>query len=80
MDIKKVVMLVFGLIIIAILLPLGIVYVSTMGDQYVWINGTQVLVSSVIDPSVLTILTIVLPLIVVIAIVIGYIPSLRGKD
>ncbi|GAH74318.1 unnamed protein product, partial [marine sediment metagenome] len=59
----------------AVILPLGIGLVSIMGDALVTLpNGTQVALSTVADPTVITLLTILLPILAVIGIIMGFIP------
>jgi len=70
-----------SLVIVGILLPIGIGYISTMGDTMVTLVNTtanaspstyQVPLSSIADPAVITITTIILPIIVAIGIALAY--------
>lgn len=70
---KRITELVVSLVIIAVLLPIGIGLVSVMGDigvTYTLANGSTVTqaLSELVNPTVLTLLTTLLPIIVAIGI------------
>lgn len=70
---KRIVEMVVALVIIAVLLPIGIGLVSVMGEigvTYTAANGSQITaaLSTLVDPTVLTLLTTLLPIIVAIGI------------
>ena len=75
-SVKSVVMIAVSLLVIAIVLPLGIGYIG-MAGQYnvswsgVW-NETATTLADVLDPSVITILTVLIPILAVIGIAIGF--------
>ena len=75
-SIKQVIWSVITLFIIGALLGLGLVSVSVIGDMQYSINGTLYLVSDVVDPTVLTLLTTLLPILVVVGIAVAYIPKM----
>jgi len=78
-NVKQVIMIVVSLIVIAVIFPLGIGLVSVMGDSMITLaNGSQVALSTVVDPAVLTLLTILLPILAVIGILMYFIP--RSSD
>ncbi len=66
-----------ALIIIAIVLPIGLTYLGKAGDVTTSINGTAVSLSEAVDPSIITLLTVVLPIMVVISLVLYFIPRTR---
>jgi len=73
MEAREIVTIAISLVIIAIILPIGIGNISMMGSYLVSnATGTPVYLSDVADPSVLVILTVVLPIIVVIGIALAY--------
>ena len=84
LKVKSVIMVVVSLVIIAIVLPLGLGLISTMGDYQMspfnatGLNESQVLLSDIADPTVMTLLTVLLPILAVIGIILFFIP--RGKD
>ena len=73
-GVKSVIMIAVSLMVIALILPLGLGLLGLAGDTIV--NGTQTL-ADVVDPSVLTLLTVLIPILAVIGIAIGFI-STRG--
>jgi len=84
-NVKQVIMIVVSLIVIAVIFPMGIGLVSVMGDSLITvvINTTsgemgQVALSTIVDPAVLTLLTILLPILAVIGILMYFIP--RAND
>lgn len=72
---KQVIMIVVALVIIAVILPLGLGLVSAMGDVNVTINGVATPLSELVDPTVLTLLTTLMPILVVIGIALYFIPK-----
>ena len=77
-SVKNVIMVVVSLVVIAVVLPLGIGLISAMGDASVTVNGTAYLLSELADPTVITLLTILLPILAVIGIILAFIP--RGGE
>ena len=73
---KKLFSMVFILFIIGSILAIGLVSVSVIGAQVVNIGGVNYTVSEVLDPTVLTLLTTLLPILVVIGIAMYFIPSM----
>jgi len=73
-SVRSVVMIAVSLLVIAIVLPLGLGYLAT-ADEYLVSNvsGNEIYLADVIDPSVITILTILIPILAVIGIAIGFI-------
>ena len=78
-------MIAIALIVIAIILPIGLAYISSAGTMNTtfWIDpknhskGLKTL-SDVVDPAIITLLTILLPILVVIGIIMYFIPRIRG--
>ena len=84
LNTRTIVEMVVTLIVISVLLPLGLGLVSVMGSApvtYTLINGSSVtvLLSSLVNPTVLTLLTTLLPILVVIGIAMYYIPKGMNK-
>ena len=71
-SVKDVIMIAVSLMVIALILPLGLGLLGLAGDTV--INGTTIL-SEVIDPSVLTLLTVLIPILAVIGIAVSFIKS-----
>lgn len=76
-------MVVISLIVIAVIFPLGIGLVSAMGD-YVWLaeNATapnippaDILLTDIVDPAVITLVTVLLPILAVIGVVLYFLPN-----
>lgn len=72
---KRIIMVVVTLFIIGAILAIGLVSVSVIGEQVVNIGGVNYTVSDVLDPTVLTLLTTLLPILVVIGIAMYFIPK-----
>jgi len=70
-GVKQVIMIAVSLMVIALILPLGLGLLGIAGNTI--INGTTTL-SEAIDPSVLTLLTVLVPILAVIGIAIAFIP------
>lgn len=72
---SDVIYIAISLIVIAIILPIGLAYIGSADSTTVTLpNGTAVALSTVVDPAVLTLLTILLPILVVIGIIMYFIP------
>ncbi|MBA7496357.1 hypothetical protein ES702_06957 [subsurface metagenome] len=72
---RDVVGIVISLIVIAVIMPLGLGLISAAGTQSVTINGTGVALDTVVDPAVITLLTILLPILAVIAVIMYFLPK-----
>ena len=70
-GIKDVIMIAVALMVIALILPLGLGLLGIAGDTV--INGTTTLAEA-IDPAVLTLLTVLVPVLAVIGVAVAFIP------
>ena len=70
LGVKDVIMIAVSLMVIALILPLGLGLLGLAGSTV--INGTTTL-AEVIDPSVLTLLTVLIPILAVIGIAVSFI-------
>ena len=78
-QMSAVILISIALIVIAIVLPIGLSYIGQAGTTNVTLpNGTSIQLQDAVDPAVITLLTILLPILVVIGIIMFFIP--RGKD
>jgi hypothetical protein len=77
-GIKNVMMIAVSLMVVAVILPIGLGLLAGAGDTMITINGTQTALSDLVDPSVLTLLTVMIPILAVIGIAIGYISTKTG--
>ena len=77
---NKVIMLAITLIIVAIIFPIALGLIAVAGDVVVGGNATNpVLLSEVLDPTVLILLTVLLPIIAIIAVVMYFLPKSKGN-
>jgi len=67
------------LIVIATILPLAIGLISDAGNTIINATSGETL-SDVADPSVITLLTILLPILAVIGITMYFLPKMKGAD
>jgi len=75
-SVKQVIMIVVSLFVIAAVLPLGLASVSYIGSLNITLmDGTSGLVSTFVSPTVLSLLTTLLPILVVISIALYFIPK-----
>ena len=73
---QDVILIAISLIVIAIILPIGLAYIGSADLVVVTLpNGTQVALADAVDPAVLTLLTVLLPILVVIGIIMYFIPK-----
>jgi len=73
-QIKQVILIAISLIVIATILPLAIGLISVSGE--VIINANNDTLADVCDPAVLSLLTILLPILAVISITMYFLPRL----
>ena len=71
-GVRSVIMIAVSLMVIALILPLGLGLLGIAGDTIV--NGTTTLAEA-IDPNVLTLLEVLIPILAVIGIAIGFIAT-----
>lgn len=74
---RDIIMITVSLIIMGVVLPIGIGLISGAGNITVAINGTDTAVSTLADPTVLTLLTVLVPILAIVGIAIGLIPKMR---
>lgn len=73
---QKIIGIVLVLVVLGILLPIALVYIGNFGNTEVTLaNGTTVVTSDVVDPTLITLVTILLPIMVVIGLVMYFIPK-----
>ena len=77
---KQIVSIVISLIVIATILPMGLGLVASAGNVLVSTVGsdgnmTSVALSTVVDPAVLTLLTVLVPILVVVSVAMYFIPK-----
>ena len=73
---KQVILIVVSLVVISVILPIGLGLTSAMGDVNVTINGVPTPLDELVDPTVLTLLTTLLPILVVVSIAMYFIPKM----
>ena len=78
MSMNYIIGIVFTLIVVSILLPIGLGYISLMGDTVVTVNGTEHALDTILDPTVLMLFTTLVPLGVAISIVMFFLGSKKS--
>jgi len=81
-SVKQVILIVVALMVIGLILPLGLGMTAIAGDVMITVpfnmtglNETQLALKYIIDPAVLTLLTVLLPILAVIGIAVAFIPK-----
>lgn len=72
---RNIIEIVLSLVILAVALPIALIYIVDIGNFTMLVNGVNVTLSDVINPAVLTLLTVVLPIVIAIVIMLSYLPS-----
>ena len=75
LGMNQIIGIVFTLIVVSILLPIGLGYISLMGETVVTVNETAYALSDILDPTVLMLFTTLIPLGVAISIVMYFLGS-----
>jgi len=74
-NVKQVILIAVSLIVIATILPLAIGLISVADDVLISnVSGVEKTLSDVADPSVITLLTVLLPVLAVIGITMYFLP------
>lgn len=68
-----------ALIIVGVVLPIGILYVSNFSNYQMLINGSLVKMSDVLDSGVSTMITVLLPLLAIIGIALTFFYTSKKK-
>ena len=81
-PVNRVIMIVIALMVIGVVLPLGIGMIAIMDKVLISVpfnmtglNETQLPLSEVVDPSIIVLLTVLLPILAVIGIIMYFLPS-----
>ena len=81
-PINRVIMIVIALMVIAVIVPLALGMIAIMDEVLVTVpfnltglNETQLPLKNVVEPSILILLTVLLPILVVIGLIIYFLPS-----
>ena len=81
-PVNRVIMIVIALMVIGVVLPLGIGMIAIMDEVLISVpfnmtglNETQLPLSEVVDPSIIVLLTVLLPILAVIGIIMYFLPS-----
>lgn len=75
-NVKQVILVVISLIVIATIMPLAIGLISAAGDTI--INAANDTLADVADPAVITLMTVLLPILAIIGVTMYFLP--RFKD
>lgn len=70
---KNIVMIAVSLVLLGVVMPLGLAYISGAEYMNITVGGTTQTLAEWVDPSVLVILTVLVPILAVIGIAIAYI-------
>jgi len=77
-PVNRVIMIAIALMVIAVIVPLAIGMIAIIGDTLITLpNGTQVALDTVADPSVIILLTVLLPILAIIGLIMYFLP---GKE
>jgi len=77
-DVRKVILIAVALIVIATVLPLAIGLISMAGDTIVSnVSGVEKTLTDVADPAVITLLTVLLPILAIIGITMYFLPKMK---
>ena len=75
-PVNRVIMIVIALMVIGVIFPLGLGMIAIMGDALITLpNGSQVALDTVADPSVIILLTVLLPILAVVGMIMYFLPG-----
>lgn len=73
MSLENMLMMVVSLIFVSFILPIGLIYIANIGDVNVVFNGANTTLSATGLDTVITLLTVLVPISIAIGIVLYYI-------
>ena len=78
-EIKNVILLAVALMVVAVIFPIALGLIGNAGNVIVnsTENATNPFLSDVVDPSIITLLTVLLPIIAIIAVVLFFLPKVK---
>ena len=74
-KVQNVIMIAIALIVIAVIMPMALGLLGGAGDTQVTVNGTAQVLSDLVDPSIITLLTVLIPIVAIVGILIYFIPN-----
>jgi hypothetical protein len=77
-SVKYVILVAIAMIVIAVIAPIGIGLLSGADQTMVTVNGTPQPLTTLADPAVITLLTVLLPILAIVGIAMGFIPKSGG--
>ncbi len=75
-EIKNVILLAVALMVVAVIFPIALGLIGNAGNVVVNSSSGERL-SDVVDPSIITLLTVLLPIIAIIAVVLFFLPKVK---
>lgn len=74
---KRIIMIAISLMVIAVIIPIAIAQLAGVGDTVVYYpNGTSAgTLTTIADSSIITLLTVLLPIIAIVGVLIYFIPK-----
>lgn len=76
LNFRNLILMVISMVIVVLVLPQGVVYAASFGDQVVVINGTSYIVEDVVPPAATMLIETLLPIIACAGILFAFLPSL----
>lgn len=73
---KNIIKIAMSLFVVALVIPLAVGLLSMAGDTIV--NGTATTLTDVADPTIITLLEVLLPVIAIIGIVLGFVSTKKS--
>lgn len=79
MQVKEVIMVGVALLVIALILPLGLGLLGLAGDSVLvgfnatGLNESAITLTDAVDPSIMTLLSVLIPILAVIGIAVGFV-------
>ena len=75
-PVNRVIMIVIALMVIAVIIPLALGMIAVMEYAVVtYPNGTETTLANVVDPAVIILLTVLLPILVIIGLIMYFLPG-----
>lgn len=75
LSIRQIVGGAISLLVIALIMPLALGLLGGSADTMITVNGTATPFSELVDPSIITLLTILLPIVAVVGLILAFVPS-----
>jgi len=75
MSIRQIIGLAVSVLVIALIMPMALVYISSIDTVEVLVGNVTTDLATVGDPALVTLIQVLLPIVIVVSLIIAFVPS-----